>query len=98
MEITSVKIWMKVSDVLVIGDMEGFTENNFNHVIVELKSIAKMIGLKEIHFHCSPGTNLYQLFTGICQPVLSFPVLFQDFSTSVPVEKTKFTFADIDIF
>ena len=98
LEIESVKIWMKDSDVLIIGDINGATENNFNHVIEELKLIAKKLGLKQIHFHCSPGTSLHQFFTGICDPVPSFPVLFQDFGSAVPLEKIKFTFADIDIF
>ncbi|MGZ8537262.1 MAG: GNAT family N-acetyltransferase [Flavisolibacter sp.] len=98
LEIESVMIWMKISEVLVIGDIQGITENNFNHVIDELKSIAKKLGLKQMHFHCSPGTSLYRFFTGICEPVPSFPVLFQDFGSPVPLEKIKFTFADIDIF
>ena len=97
-EIDSVLLWIKVSDVLVIGDISGINENNFSLVIEELKSIAKKLGLKQMHFHCSPGIKLNRLFATICEPVPSFPVLFQDFGSPVPLEKIKFTFADIDIF
>jgi len=97
-DIHSVLLWIKVSDVLVIGDITGVNENNFNPVIEELKSIAKKLGLKQIHFHCSPGIKLNRLFACICEPVSSYPVLFQDFGSPVPLEKIKFTFADIDIF
>jgi hypothetical protein len=96
--IESAIIWMKLTDVLVIGDLQGITEKNFNHVIEELKSITRKLGLKQIHFHCSPETTLYRLFNGICEPASSFPVLFQDLGSIIPLEKIKFTFADIDIF
>jgi Acetyltransferase (GNAT) domain len=97
-EIESVMIWLKDDDVLKIGDIQGITEDNFNKVVEVLRSLTIKLGLKQIHFHCSPGTSLYRFFTGICEPLPSFPVLFQDFGSPVPLEKIKFTFADIDIF
>ena len=92
------KIWISYRQDLVIGDIEGINETNFNTVISKLKGIARKLGMRKIQFHCSPGTNLHQLFAVNYKPKLSFHVIFQDFGSPVPLEIVKFTFADIDIF
>ena len=96
--IAGAKIWMTDKHALVVGDMEDVNEKNFNNVIDELKSVAKKMGFKQIQFHSSSGTSLNHLFSGICKASPSFPVLFLDCGSPVPLEKIKFTFADIDIF
>jgi len=92
------KIWISIRDSLIIGDMENVTEKNFQMVIQSIKRIARKLGIRKIQFHCCKDTTLYNLFSNSSRGIPSFPVLFQDLNSSVPIEKIKFTFADIDIF
>lgn len=92
------KIWISHKYGLMIGDMEGVNEKNFDRVMNKLKSIAKKLGIKQMQFHVSPDTSLYPLFSGNYTETASYPMLFQDFGSAIPPEKVKFTFADIDIF
>jgi hypothetical protein len=96
--IEGAQLWISDKYGLMIGDMEGITEKNFTVVINKLKGIAKSLGLRRVQFHCSPGTSLHELFAASYTATPSYPVLFQDFGSPVPIEKIKFTFADIDIF
>ena len=92
------KIWISTKYGLVIGDMEGIHEMNFHVVINKLKRIAKRLGLRQIQFHCSPGTSLHEFFAVNYKATPSYPMLFQDFGSAIPPEKVRFTFADLDIF
>jgi len=90
-------VWIKISHVLLIGDMTALAED-FDTVMDGLKNLAKKLGIKEIHFHASPGTSLHTLFAAGCQSIPSFYALFQDFEKQHPIENIKFTSADIDTF
>ena len=92
------KAWISNRPGIFIGDMENVDETNFKAVIYKLKRIARKLGVRQIQFHCSPGTTLHRLFSEKFEATPSYPVLFQDFGSSIPPEKIKFTFADIDIF
>jgi hypothetical protein len=91
-------IWIKGKQGLMIGDIEGIDENNFTFVMEKLISITRKLGVRQVQFHCSPGTKLHFLFTAYCDPSPSYHALFQDFGSPIPPEKIKFTFADIDVF
>jgi hypothetical protein len=92
------KIWINYRSDLVIGDMEGVDDMNFAFVLNELKKIARKLGVRRLWFQASPGTKLHRLFNECITPRPSFPVLFKDFGSPIPVETIKFVFADIDIF
>jgi hypothetical protein len=92
------KVWASIKQGIWIGDMENVSDKNFNTVITSLKRTARWLGIKQIQFHCSPGTELYRLFAAHFTAAISYPVLFQDFGSSIPPGKIKFTFSDIDIF
>jgi len=92
------QLWIKTGNGLVIGDITGLDEYNFEEVMHTLKSLAFKLGIKCIQFHSSPGTTYHTLFCRYYQAEPSFPVLFQDFGSCIPLKKIKFTFADIDIF
>ena len=96
--IGNAKAWISNRPGIFIGDMENVHETNFKAVIDKLKRIARKLGVRQIQFHCSPGTTLHRLFSEKFEATPSYPVLFQDFGSSIPPEKIKFTFADIDIF
>ena len=91
-------IWLNNKYGLMFGDIAGISEANFDMVIDELKSIARKTGVRQIQFHCTPGTTLHHLFSQHYTPIPSYPILFQDFGSSIAPENIKFTFADIDIF
>lgn len=91
-------VWVKPGEALLIGDMEYVTKENFNHVIDNLKSVAKKLGLTQIQFHCSKGTTLNKLFSAIINPAPSFHVIIKDLGSDIPLDQLKFTLADIDIF
>jgi hypothetical protein len=92
------KIWVSTKYGLMIGDIEGLNRINFNAVIHKLKSIARKLGMRQIQFHCSPGTSLHDLFADHYKANPSYPMFFQDFGSAITPEQVRFTFADIDIF
>jgi hypothetical protein len=92
------KLWISVKNDLVIGDIEGITKESFTPAMKELKNLASKLGIRQIQFHTSTGTELHKLFSTSYKSAPSFPVLFQDFGSPVVLETIKFTFADIDIF
>jgi hypothetical protein len=92
------KIWISNKYGLMIGDIEGLNRLNFKTVINKLKKIARRSGVRQVQFHCSPDTGLHDLFAENYKASPSYPILFQDFGSSIPPEMIRFTFADIDIF
>jgi len=90
-------IWIKISHILLIGDMT-IQAGEFDQAITGIKKLAKKLSIKEIHFHASPGTGLHSLFAAGCQSIPSFYALFQDFDKQHPIENIRFTSADIDTF
>jgi GNAT superfamily N-acetyltransferase len=96
-KISNWALWIKISGVLLIGDISVIPAD-FDYVLTELKKLARNIGLKEIHFHASPGTTLYGLFAKSFKSIPSFPVIFKDLAGDMPIDKIKFTSADIDTF
>ena len=98
------KAWISLGAAFVIGDLElpgdgdEQTGKNFHAAIAAVKKIAGRLGIKQVYFHTSPGTRLHSLFAAYFAKTPSFPVLFQDFGAVLPLERVKFTFADIDIF
>jgi hypothetical protein len=96
-EIQQSKIWLKINNGLMIGDII-LGADNFDVVMPALIQLAKKLGLKQVLFHCCPGTALHQLFRAHYSPRPSFPVIFKDLGSGLPLSQFKFTTADIDIF
>jgi hypothetical protein len=94
----SARIWLTHSFHLMVGDMQGIDETNFHDTVRQLKRLAFMLGLRRLHFHVSAGTKLHKLLADAYPSIPSYPVLVQDFGIDLPLEKIRFTYADIDIF
>jgi len=90
-------LWVKINSVLLIGDIL-VKPGEFEGMLYRLKSLASKLGIREIHFHASPGTTLHKLFARDYQPIPSFPVIFKSLGEHAALETVKFTSADIDTF
>ncbi len=96
-KIGDAKVWMKIQNDFIIGDLE-MAEDDFDAVINGIQKIAKRLGAANIFFQVSPGIQLHELFAKKYKPIPSFPVIFLDLGAGIPLNKLKFSFADIDIF
>lgn len=95
--IGSSALWVKISGVLLIGDI-SVAPDDFDDMIYLLKKLAGKLGVKQIHFHTSPGTTLHGLFAMRFNAISSFQATFKVLGEDLPLEKIKFTSADIDTF
>jgi GNAT superfamily N-acetyltransferase len=91
------EVWIKINNGLIIGDI-SVELSDFATVITLLISLAKKLGLQQIQFHTSKGTQLHSLFAKQYKAIDSFPVIFKDLGSGIPTDRIRFTFADIDIF
>jgi hypothetical protein len=96
--IKGVKVWVKMNNGIMIGDMTGITAANFERTMKKLIKLTRMLGVRQLQFHASPGTELHTLFVGRYWAIPSFPVIFKSIGETISPNKIKFTFADIDIF
>jgi hypothetical protein len=92
------RLWLSNKQGLLIGDAEGVDGKTFPAFMQQVKKLARKLGIRQVQFHSSTGTGLHSLFAAKYKAIPSYPVLFQDFGSAIPVDKIKFTFADIDIF
>jgi GNAT superfamily N-acetyltransferase len=96
--ILGVKVWIKLNNGMLIGDMAGMSKVRFNYTMRELVKIARRLGVQQLQFHASPGTDLHALFSTCYWPIPSFQVIFKCIAGTMPKNSIKFTLADIDIF
>jgi len=90
-------VWIRIRGGLGIGDFQ-VSELHFEEAMQALYKVARLLGLSQISFLVSPGTPIHALFSSKYNSEPSFPVLFQDFGSGIPLDKIKFSFSDIDIF
>lgn len=96
-KISSGDVWIKINKNLIVGDIM-LTGNKDQVFFDEIKELAKKLHLNKVSFQVCSGCHLHDLFARHSKAISSFPVLFKDFGSGLPLEKIKFTFADIDIF
>lgn len=90
-------LWVKFSSIILIGDV-SVQPDDFDDMIYGLKKLANKLGIKQIHFHASPGTTLHSLFAMRFNSIPSFPVIFKVLGGDLHTDKIKFTSSDIDTF
>jgi len=90
-------LWVKIRNGLIIGDI-NCAPADFDDMMEKLYKLAFKLGLPRIQFHTSHQTQLAALFAERYEAIPSFYVLFKDLGSNIPLDKIKFTFADIDIF
>jgi len=90
-------LWIKIQNGLIIGDINCEIAD-FDDMMENLYKLAFKLGLKSIQFHTSHQTQLAALFSERYEAQPSFYVLFKNLGSNLPLDKIKFTFADIDIF
>lgn len=90
-------LWIKIKNGLIIGDV-SCPDGEFDSMLIELKKLALKLGLKNIQFHTSHQTKLSGMLSSRYPAEPSFYVLFKDFGSRIPLDKIKFTYADVDSF
>lgn len=90
-------LWIKIKNGLIIGDI-NCREEEFDNMMSEVKKLALKLGLNHVQFHTSHQTRLSALFSSRYDAVPSFYVLFKDLGARIPLDKIKFTYADVDTF
>ena len=90
-------LWIKIKNGLIVGDV-NCPSGEFDSMLLELKKLAMKLGLKSIQFHTSHQTRLSWLLSSRYPAEPSFYVLFKDFGSRIPLDKIKFTYADVDTF
>ena len=91
------RLWIKLGSFIQIGDMEVAPED-FEQVLVGIKKLARALAVRDIYFHACPGTTLHALFARHGEPMSGFPVIFHVLGEALPIDRIKFTSADLDIF
>ncbi|MBS1605070.1 MAG: GNAT family N-acetyltransferase [Bacteroidetes bacterium] len=90
--------WIAISDTITIGDIRSAGQP-LTETLRRLRNLAARLGIRQIVFHTSPGTSLHQQFAAGKYPSFSsFPALFNDLGSGIPLHQLKFTLADIDTF
>lgn len=97
LQIGNTKVWIRIKNDLMIGDVE-MADDDLDKVVKTLKKISKLLGIPAIAFYTSTGTHLHTLFAKQYKPLPSFPIALLDLDATIPLNKLKFTLADIDIF
>ncbi|MBV8388570.1 MAG: GNAT family N-acetyltransferase [Mucilaginibacter sp.] len=90
-------LWIKIKNGLVVGDV-SCPSGEFDTMLINLKKLAMKLGLKNIQFHTSHQTRLSWLLSSRYPAQPSFYVLFKDLGSRIPLDKIKFTYADVDTF
>lgn len=98
-EIKGVKVWVKQSHILTIGDMERVDERKFAEVLNVLKKIASRLFISDILFAVAPGTYYDMLMQKMAIPFTeTLAILYWDFNSGLDLKKIRFTGSDYDTF
>jgi hypothetical protein len=97
LKIRNARAWLKIQNGLDLGDLNLGNED-FKLTMTSLEKIARRLGVTQISFQVSTATRLFALFEREFKAIPSFGVGFKNLGADIPLDKTKFTFADIDIF
>lgn len=90
-------LWVKVRNGLVIGDIDC-NPKDFDDMMEKLQKLAFRLGVHRILFHTSHQTQLAAMFAERYEARPSYYVLFKDLGSRIPLDKVKFTYADVDLF
>lgn len=90
--------WIKLQEAFILGDLELADEKYFDETITDIKRLAAKLGLRKIQYHICQETEMHRLFAKRFEAVPTFPVLFRDLGFDQPLDRFRFSFADIDIF
>lgn len=89
--------WIKASRFILIGDMQTVPEN-FERALAAMKKLAKALAIRDLYFYACPGTTLHRLLADRGEPTPGFPVIFKVLGGDLPIDRIKFTAADLDVF
>ena len=96
--LAGINAWIKLDGILIIGDIDLEIKPDMDHFIMLLKRFCFWNGISEIAFVTSPGTSTSKLFSEHATVREGLPVGYVSLATTLPLEKFKMVFGDIDTF
>lgn len=97
-EVADKKVWLKIQENLLIGDVEVTDKHQFYKIIDELKKIGRKYGCSSIIFQSSPDTYLDNMLKEKLKPKYSWTAGFLDLGAGFDLHKLRFNYGDLDTF
>jgi hypothetical protein len=97
-ELESVKFWLNISSRISVGDVRFNSEKDLVNGIEALKKLANKLGLNEILFQTTPGTNLEQVLSKRYDGFESWKVGYCMFDKDMEMGEFRSNFGELDTF
>lgn len=97
-EMEGCRVWVKVGRALLIGDIEPVDEARVLAVLRRLRRFARAHGIPGVVFETSAGTGLERIFSSCAKGFDTWLVGGKSFDGTVPLDRLRATFGDVDIF
>lgn len=98
-EVHGVRVWVKVDRGLVIGELERVDEARVLEAVDGLRRVARLLGLRQILFHGSPGAWHTSIFERHFSGFDSWTVVSRQYSdATIDIGRLCFTAGDVDTF
>lgn len=97
-ELNGVKIWMKLTGSILIGDMDNISESELRQLMPLLIAKGEQCGATNIYFQTHGGSLIDNSFTSIYPKFGSWKILYHNLKSKFPLEKIRVTLGDLDSF
>lgn len=94
------RLWFRLEDGILAGDISGLEEKNFKDFIKEVERLCFVLGCHQFRISASPGTSIDRLFKLRFSGEKGFPITYLDLglSDTVQPDQVKFVLGDSDTF
>jgi hypothetical protein len=96
--INGIKVWLKITHAVNVGNVEECSREKFNEMLDELKALTRKCGLNEIIFQFSPDTNFASWLTEKYSPIKGCAIVYKLLEEDFGYKTIHFSNADIDTF
>lgn len=97
-ELNNTNFWLKISNRVCVGDVNFKSESDLLDGIKALKGITNKLGLNEILFQTTPGTEIERVLSKHYPSFESWKVGYYLFDKDVHIEEFKGNYGDLDTF
>jgi hypothetical protein len=92
------RAWLKVGHGLLLGDLEASAESDLEKTADALEALAVRLGVHQIVFQASRDSRFSSFFGNRYRTSPGLAVVHRDLASTIPPEKLRFTFGDLDNF